>query len=192
MRRGATDAIVGPVTEGLQGLLGLLLVVGLFVAYGIERRTKRLARRPRPAEPAPTLEPAAEALAPPPGEDRPARSTEFGCLPIAPSVLLLLVVAHRGDFWGTLWQVVFFSLVALASWSALSPTEFARANRSDPALTRRAHVVTMGVGFVALPLLGWVVAVPLRWAPGFLIPALPWAVALAYAYVAPILQRSKR
>lgn len=179
------------VTGNQSGLLGLLLIVGLFVAYGVQRRRQRQERLPRRAEPSPNPEPAADAPASPRVDDPPARSADLGCLPIVPSVLLLLVVTHRGDFWGTLWQVVFFSLVAVAAWSALSPSEFARASRGDPEMTRRDHILTMGVGFVVLPLLGWVVAVPLRWDPGFLIPALPWAVLLAYGYIAAAFPRPK-
>jgi cbb3-type cytochrome oxidase subunit 3 len=180
------------VTDGLYGLLGLLFIAGLFVAYGLERRKKRLERLPRPAATAPGTEPPAEAPAPPSGIGTAPRYADLGCLPVVPSFLLLLVVTHRDDFWGILWQVVFFALVAIATWAALRPSEFDAASRWDPELTLRGHRIRIGVGFVVLPLLGWVLAVPLRWDPGFLVPALPWALMLAYAYVASAFPRQRR
>jgi hypothetical protein len=192
LRRRRVRAIVHLVTDDQAGLLGLLFIVGLFAAYGVERRRKRLARQPRPSSSTQGTEPPADAPVPPAGLDIPPRTAELGCLPIVPSVLLLLVVSHRDDFWGILWQVVFFALIAVSTWAALSPSEIAGARRWDPSLTPRAHRLRIGVGFVVLPLVGWVLAVPLRWDPGCVVPALPWVLMLAYAYVASAFPRLKR
>jgi len=180
------------VSDDAYGLLGLLFIVGLFVAYGVERRAKRSAVQPGAAGAAAPSGPPAKTRPPYPSDYLPAHSAELGCLPIVPSVLLLLVVTHRDDFWGILWQVVFFALIAVATWAALRPSEIASARRWDPELTPRAHRLRIGVGFVVLPLVGWVLAVPLRWDPGCVVPALPWVLILAYAYVASALRRPRR
>lgn len=192
-------------TDNQASLLGLALVAGLFVAYGVERRKKRLERaRPRadaspggttpvvrsvdaagaPSEPTAT----ADTTVPLPG-DHPTRSLDAGCLPLLNSFLLFLVAGHRHDGWGYLWQALFFALAAFAAWSALVPSEYAKASRSDPGLSRRAHVLRTGVPFVVLPLIGWGLVVPVGWDPGFLLPALPWLLAAAYAYVASAFSR---
>jgi hypothetical protein len=179
------------VSDGVQALFGLLLLVGLFVAYGVERRRKRRApahraSAPREARPAPAT---ARQVAPDDGP--PARSWELGCLPLAPSILLLLAATHRDDVWGTVWQAVFFAVVGLAAWSALSPREFAKAAAGDPGLSRREHILRYGAGFVLFPLVGWGLVVPLAWTPGFVVPAVPWAVVYAVAYAAAARRRTK-
>ena len=177
-------------TDNQASLLGLLFVVGLFVVYGIERRKKRLARRPRPADVAHAGEgqvsAAAPAEVPAPilGDDRPSRSVDYGCLPILNSFLLLLVATHRDDGWGYLWQGVFLLIVAYSAYSMLSQKGFAAARRWDPERTWTAHLLQMGVGLVLLPLLGWVLVVFVGWDPGFLVPAVPWALLLLVAYAA--------
>lgn len=198
-------------TDNQAALLGLLLVLGLFVAYGIERRKKRLARRPRPADvvqagdaatPGPS-EPAspadsagpgsvpapAEVSAPILGDGRPSRSVDYGCLPLLTSFLLLLVATHRDDGWGYLWQGVFLLIVAYSAYSTLSPKEFAAARRWDPERTWTAHLLQVGVGLVLLPLLGWVLVVFVGWDPGFLVPAVPWALLLVVAYCSSAFRR---
>jgi len=125
------------------------------------------------------------------GEEGRHRSTSYGCLPILTGFLLLLVVAHRRDVWGYIWQGVFFVVVGISAYLTLSPRELAAARRADPGRTWWGHLLQMGVGLVVLPLLGWVLVVPVRWDPGFLVPVVPWVLLVAVAYAATAIRQRR-
>lgn len=160
--------------DTLSAIGGFALIIGLFVAYAIQRRNARIAKNPPPAaEPAAAPVAAVDAAT---AETplRSSRSPNWGA-PILFCLLLLGAATHRGNFWGYLWQTIFFAFVAVALYSMFSAKDFEIEKKRDPELTRSRHYLTIGVPYVLFPVIGWVVTIPMGINGGFLIPAVAWA-----------------
>jgi hypothetical protein len=161
--------------ETLQGLAGLALIVGLFVFYVRERRAK--SRQPL-IEVQP---PVARVEAPTTPETKPPRgsSPNWGA-PIIFVLLLSGAATHRGSWWGVLWQALYFAVIVVGLYSTFSPKELAAEQARRPGTTRRDVYLTLGVPYLLVPIVAWIVTIPFAFAPGAFIPALPW-VALIVA-----------
>jgi hypothetical protein len=155
-------------------LLGFGLIVGLFVAYAIQRRGSAKGAEPAQAAPVPT-EPAAPVEAAAPAEERRGSSPNWGA-PIIFVLLLFGAATQRGNGWGYLWQILFGLVVAVGAHTAFSPKEFAAELKRDPQATRATHALTFGIPYVLIPVVAWVVTIPLGRNWGSLIPAAPWAL----------------
>jgi hypothetical protein len=105
-------------------------------------------------------------------------------MPIVFTLLLVSAAAHRHSFWGYLWQLIFGGIVLLGAYSTFSPKEIAAEIARRPGTTRSSILVTTGVPYVLVPTIGWVLAIPLGWGPGALVPLLPWAALLVFAAIA--------
>jgi uncharacterized protein YneF (UPF0154 family) len=157
----------------VEAFLGVALIVGLFVAYVVQRREKT---KPLPVPP-PMAEAIAEAVPTPRGS-----SPNWG----APILFcgLLYGAATAGVWWSVLWQVLYFVLVALGAYTAFSAKEFAGELKRDPATTRREHYLKFAVPYVLVPVIAWVLAIPVGWTSAALLPALPWVLLIAIGLVA--------
>ena len=159
------------VSDTLSGFFGAALIVGLFVAYAMQRR----ARNRSPA--------ALETVEPPPdtrSETEPAtssRSPNWG-MPIVYCLLLVAADSHRGTFWGYLWQGTFLAILALAAYSTFSPKELASEQMRRPGTTRADHYLSLGVPYLLFPAIGWTLVVVVGWPVGILVPAIPWLLML--------------
>jgi phosphotransferase system glucose/maltose/N-acetylglucosamine-specific IIC component len=168
--------------ETLQGLAGLALIVGLFVAYALERRARRRAAEPPPvvAEPEPPPAEIIDGTQPAPVSYG---SPNWG----APIVFVLLLVGaatHRGSWWGVLWQVIYFGIIAVAAYSTFSRKELREEQERRPGTTRRDVFLRIGVPYLLIPLIAWLITMPLGITLGTLVPALPWMLLALLGVVA--------
>ena len=150
------------VNDTVDGLLGLALIGGLFSAYYIQRRNARLAR-----------EAEQRAIAEPETPSGP--SPSFG-VSFMYTVLLIAAGTHPHSGWGYLWQALFGVMFVLAVGTTFSRGAWEGERAKAPALTRRAHMLMNGVLYVLLPLIGWVLVVPVGWLWGALAPGVIWLV----------------
>ncbi len=97
--------------------------------------------------------------------------------------LLLFAVTHRDSVWGYIWQGAFLLLLMVGVYSTFGSTDFKREAERYPGLSRREYVLTTGIPYLLLPLIGWVLACPMKWWPGVLVPGLPWII--GYVVVLP-------
>lgn len=154
---------------------GFALIIGLFVAYALERRAARAKKNPSaPTEPAPVAAPAATSDHASPAASAPqGRSPNWGA-PIVFCLLLFGAATHRHSFWGYLWQAIFLAFVAFGVYSTASKRDFEIDRKRDSELTRTLYVITTGVPYVFFPLLGWTMVVPFGLNAGVIVPALAW------------------
>lgn len=158
-------------SDSLAGILGVLFIAGLFVAYVRQRR-----ERNRPPTPVVAAE-QAPAAASEPEPSTHSSSPNWG-MPIVYCALLAGADSHRGTFWGYLWQAIFFALLAVAAYSMFSPRELAATQSRNPETTRVNHYITLGVPYLLFPVIGWVLVMVFGWSAGAFVPALPWAALL--------------
>jgi hypothetical protein len=179
-------------SDTLSGLLGFALIAGLFVKYAMDRRAQKRAAHPDSIvspEAASGIETEpATAVAP---EPRARSSSPNWGMPIVYCLLLVGADTHRANFWGYLWQGLYFALFAVACYSTFSPKELAAEQARRPNTTRLDHYVTLGVPYVLFPAAGWILVEPVGWSPGILVPALPWALLLVVAGVVSVLPKGR-
>lgn len=189
--------IIVAMPDWLSGVLGFAFIVGLFVAYAAEQRARRRAKNPPPA-PDPAAEPvvsAQQATAPSDAAAsvelaRSASSPNWGA-PIVFCLLLLFAATHRHSFWGYLWQTIFWVIVLVAAYSAFLPSEIAKEQARHPGMTKRDIFLITGVPYVVLPIIGWVLVIPLGWNWAVIVPALPWALLLVIGMIAVAFQKKR-
>lgn len=167
--------------DTIAGLLGFALMAALFVAYAWERRARR-----RGTTVAGSAEVAVDVVATPDvatmepesAVRAQSRSSPNWGMPIVYGLLLAGADAHRGSLWGYLWQGLYFALIAVALYSTFSPKELAAEQVRRPDTTRTGHYLALGVPYVLVPALAWVLVIPLGWMGGIFVPAVPWVLLL--------------
>ena len=170
------DASTPLVSDAVDPWIGLVLIGGLFFAYSIQRRNRRLARavesRPAVASP-PTDAPTAAYAANPPEFTGPAPS--FG-ISIIYTFLLIAAGTHLDSWWGYLWQAILGVMIMLALVSTVSRRAYESERAQAPTLTRGQHLFMNGVPYVLFPFVGWVLVVPFGWVWGAVVPGVIWLV----------------
>ena len=167
MRWLATKPIVN---DAVDGLIGLALIGGLFLAYYVERRSTRLRREQ--AERITALPPAI-AEAPSPSGPSPSFAISF-----IYTALLIAAATHADSGWGYLWLALFGILFIFALRSTFGRGDYESARTNAPTLTRREHVLMNGIPYVLLPLIGFVLVIPYGWIWGAVVPGVIWLVPL--------------
>lgn len=179
-------------SDTLSGLLGFALIAGLFVKYAMDRRARKRAANPDSiATPEPASVIATEPSTTVSSEPRVRSSSPNWGMPVVYCLLLYGADSHRTNFWGYLWQGLYFALLAVASYSTFSPKELAAEQVRRPGTTRLNQYVTLGVPYVLFPAAGWILVEPVGWSPGVLVPALPWALLLLAAGVTSLLPKGR-
>jgi hypothetical protein len=164
----------------MEGFLGFALIAGLFVAYAMQRRAQRraaddaVAPKPAVAESSLPREPAG-AAEPAPAAEQPVSygSPNWGA-PIIFTGLLIAAATHRGSWWGTLWQVLYFAVIAVAAYSTFSRKELREEQQRRPGTTRGEVYLRTGVPYLLVPVVAWVLAMPLGFGAAVILPAIPW------------------
>ena len=181
-------------SDDVAGVVGALFIGGLFVAYVMQRRAKRLARdaalrppAPPPATLAPAKAPAAEAPAKEVAESRPS-SPAFG-MSVACTVLLFAAGTHLGSWWGYLWQALFAGVLLLGIGMAFGRDAYESARIYDPMRTRAAHMLINGVPYVLLPVVGYVIVIRFQSLWGLLAPGCIFIGLLAATYAIEFVER---
>lgn len=159
------------VNDTAAGLFGTALIAGLLVAYALQRRGRN-----RPAPPPETIDvpPTSTSVEQP---QRPSPSPNWG-MPIVYCLLLAAADSHRGNFWGYLWQGIFFAFLAVAAYSTFSPKELAMEQARRPGTTRQHQYLTLGVPYLLFPAIGWALVEVAGWPGGVFVPAIPWLLLL--------------
>ena len=170
------------VNDTLAGLLGVALIAGLFAAHSIQRR-----RRNAPAPPPETAErPSVSVSA---KELQATSSSPNWGMPIVYCLLLAAADSHRGNFWGYLWQWIFFAFLAVAAYSTFSPKELAMEQTRRPGTTRQHQYLTLGVPYLLFPAIGWALVELAGWPGGVFVPAIPWLLLLIAGGAAAVWQK---
>ena len=186
-------------SDDVAAVVGALFIGGLFVAYFMQQRAKRLARdaalrppAPPPAPLAPAEAPATEALATEAlasegPESRPS-SPAFG-MSFLYTMLLFAAGTHLGSWWGYLWQALFAGLLLLGIGMAFGRDAYESARVYDPTRTRAAHMLINGVPYVLLPVVGYVIVIRFQSLWGLLAPGVIFIGLLAATYAIEVVDR---
>ena len=107
---------------------------------------------------------------------RPVLSGELQ-VPIIYLFLLIAAATHPRSFWGWLWLTLYALFLAVAAHSTFSLKEYAGEEQRWPGLSRREYMLTMGIPYFALPLVGGLLVA--TWRPdgvlvGIVVAVLPW------------------
>jgi hypothetical protein len=171
------------VTDTLQALGGVALIVGLFVAYALERRARH---RPATPPPEPVVAPVATAPTPAaPAETTGGRRSINWGAPIIYCVLLW-GGAHRDTNWRYVWLTLYAAMLVVAGHTMFSAKEFAIERRRQPDLTWREHWVKIGVPYLLFPVAGLALVLA-GVSGGVIVPSLPWVfIILAAVVILPV------
>ena len=159
------------VNDTVDALLGLALIGGLFFAYYIQRRNKRLAREA--PERVAVLPPEVVVPSGPSGPSGPSPSFAAS---LAYTIVLVAAATHPHSFWGYFWQALFGVMLVFSLVTTFARGDYEASRTKAPALSRREHMLMNGIPYVLLPLVGWVLVIPFGWIWGAIVPGVIWLV----------------
>src|SRR5207248_5105249 len=82
-------------------------------------------------------------------------------MPIILCALLIGATSHRDSSWGCVWQAIFLGIVGVAAYFVVSPKELAAEQTRRPGTTRFEHYLKLGVPYVAVPVVAWILVIPM-------------------------------
>jgi hypothetical protein len=176
----------------MEAFLGFALIVGLFVAYAMQQRSTR-----RAAEDAAAPKPAAIEAASPEvaADDARVQAVSSGSpnwgAPVLFTGFLIGAATHRDSWWGILWQVLYFAMLAVAAWSTFGPGDLREEQRRHPGTTRSDMLVRIGIPYLLIPLVGWLLVIPLNHGAAALLPAIPWILLALLGVGVAVFSRAK-
>ena len=127
--------------------------------------------------------------APEPAAGGPSSSSPNWGMPIVYCLLLLGADTHRGNVWGYLWQALYLVLFVVALYSTFSPKELAAEQRRRPETTRQSQYLMLGVTYVLVPAIAWVLVIPFGWRGGIVLPAVPWVLLIVFGLIGVAVQK---